>query len=230
MRPLVTSTPTTLRVPSELVELPNYVLAPAAVELKEQLELEKSKLRSSGEVVARYKIELMLSEKRSLNGLSVGVVTWWHSGTKFHGGGDAKMYLCSSNVEVPSHQDGCGKFIPDTAQGLAFVPCPHCGVMWQSEQLTGEIVYNLPTQKWADVLLGWFIRLNMDADIKLKWGALSIRTAQQREEEKKLRGELLGRVREVRRSQDTIYELKQILKDTSAGADLRKCLLAFLRA
>lgn len=178
------------------------------------------------EGVARYKLEVMFSHKHTAHAPTTGIVTWWESGSKLHGGGDAKLYLCDG----VSGQKGCGKFIPDSANGLNFVVCPSCQKLWQPEDLVGEIFYRLPLSLWADVLYRWYNRLNRNADIYVKYLRLSIRDAQKKEEEKKLRGELLTRAREDSQRLRYIYPLRNIIKDTSHGADLHGRIKAFLKA
>jgi hypothetical protein len=102
--------------------------------------------------------------------------------------------------------------------------------MWRPEHLVGEVFYRLPLEKWADVLLGWYLRLELKADIRIKYGRMSIRDAQQAEAERGLRGELLEKARSFEKRSVYIYSLKNIIRDTSAGADLRGRILAFLRA
>lgn len=177
--------------------------------------------------LAKYKLEVMFSHKHTSRGPTPGLVTFWESGSKLHGGGDSKLYICDHNS---MRGRGCGKFIPDGVQGLNHVVCPNCLTMWQPEHLTGEMFYVLPLEKWAEVLLRWFMRLDQRADIRVKYGRMSIRDAQTAEAERKLRGELLNKARSFDQRSCAIYPLKNIIKDVNAGADLQKRLLAFLRA
>jgi len=181
--------------------------------------------------LAKYKLEVMFSHRHSLRNATPGVVTWWESGNKLHGGGDSKLYLCENNADFPQLAGkGCGKFIPDSSNGLEFVVCPRCMTLWRPPALVGEIFYRLPVDKWADVLLDWFVRLESRTDIRVKYGRMSVRDAQTRETEKNLRGELLNKARSIEQRSCTSYPLRNILKDTNAGADLRGRLLAFLKA
>ncbi len=181
--------------------------------------------------LAKYKLEVMFSTRRSSTNLAAGTVTWWESGNKLHGGGDSKLYLCDSSSPDPRLQGkGCKKFIPDSSNGLSFIVCPHCQTMWRPENLVGEIFYNLPSEKWAQVLLQWFHRLDMRTDIRIKYGRMSIRDAQTKENERGMRGELLEKARSFDQRSVVTYPLKNIIKDTAAGADLGARILAFLRA
>lgn len=185
--------------------------------------------------IAKYKLEVMFSHRHTSQAPTPGTVTWWESGNKLHGGGDSKLYLCD-NSEPEDYKGrslegvGCRRFIPDSANGLNKVVCPHCMRLWAPEHLVGEIFYRLPIQKWADVLLDWYQRLELRADIRIKYARMSIRDAQQREAERGLQGDLLNKARSFEQRSVYIYPLKNIIKDTSAGADLRGRILAFLRA
>lgn len=189
------------------------------------------KLLSDEQKKAKYKLEVFFTEERSLHKPFGGTVTWWESGTKLHGGGDSKMYVCDSNDAYPGLVGkGCGFLMPDSSSGISFLICPKCGALWKSEEVVGEVYYRLPIQKWAVVLLLWFRRLNHDADIRIKYSRDDIRTAAMLETERDRGGELLYRVRSKERRSVSVYPLMNIIKDTSAGADLHQRILAFLRA
>jgi hypothetical protein len=179
--------------------------------------------------LAKYKLEVNFGEERSLHRPFGGIVTWWESATKLHGGGDAKLYLCDNNGDYPELEGkGCKAILPDSANGLNFIACPKCGLIWRNEQVVGEIWYKLPMQKWADVLYDWFRRLEMNADIRIKYARADIRTAAMREQERQRGGEVLAKVREELCS--STYPLANIIKDTAAGADTRGRILAYLQA
>jgi hypothetical protein len=219
---------------SELLGAPDVALSEeeaAAVEARKS-ELDKLLER---EQLAKYKLEVMFSHRHTMRAPTPGTVTWWESGTKLHGGGDAKLYLCDNSVPRDYNGRnlegaGCRQFIPESAHGLSRIVCPNCMRMWAPEHLVGEIFYRLPIEKWADVLLDWYQRLEMRADIRIKYARMSIKGAQEREAEKKLQGDLLNKARSFEQRSVYIYPLKNIIKDTSAGADLRGRILAFLKA
>jgi hypothetical protein len=102
--------------------------------------------------------------------------------------------------------------------------------LWKPRELVGEVYYRLPVDRWADVLLDWFLRLESRADIRVKYMGVSVRDAQLREADKKLQGDLLNKARSPEHRPCVVYTLRNILKDTGAGADLRKRLLSFLKA
>lgn len=189
------------------------------------------KLLTEEEKKAKYKLEVFFSDERSMHKPFGGTVTWWESGTKLHGGGDSKMYACDNNASYPHLAGkGCGALMPDSSSGFSFLVCPKCGALWKNEEVVGEVFYRLTVQKWAVVLLSWFRRLNHDADIRIKYSRDDIRTAAMLETERNRGGEILHRVRSQERRSVSTYPLMNIIKDTSAGADLYQRILAFLQA
>lgn len=177
--------------------------------------------------LAKYKLEVMFGEERSMHKPFPGVVTWWESGNKLHGGGDSKMYICAGKERAGTDCEG---FIPDTCNGLNFIVCPHCKSLWRGEEIYGEVFYRLSMQRWADVLLSWFLKLGLNSDIRIKYARDDIRRAVLHEQEKKMQGELLEKARSFERRSVSIYSLANIIKDTSAGAGLHQRILAFLKA
>jgi hypothetical protein len=189
------------------------------------------RLLSDEQKKARYKLEVFFDEERSVHKPFGGIVTWWESGTKFHGGGDTKMYACDNNANFPRLEGkGCKALMPESSSGFNFLVCPKCGTLWKNEEVAGEIYYRLPVQKWALVLLSWFRRLDHDADIRIKYARDDIRSVAMLEVERDRGGELLHRVRSEERRSISTYPLMNIIKDTSAGADLYQRILAFLQA
>jgi hypothetical protein len=218
------------QVHPDLLAAPDLQLPEEEAEAVRQRQAGLDKLLEEKDL-AKYKLEVMFSHRHTGQAPTPGTVTWWESATKLHGGGDAKLYLCDNSGEFPELEGrGCKKFIPDSANGLQFVACPHCGHLWKPPQLCGEIFYRLPLQKWADVLHDWFKRLEMRADIRIKYARMSVRDAQRQEEERGLQGDLLNKARSFEQRPCIIYPLKNIIKDTNAGADLHGRILAFLKA
>ena len=73
------------------------------------------------------------------------------------------------------------------------------------------------------------MRLNLDADVRIKYNYVDIRKANAEEEEKKLRGEILNKSRDRLRRKARVYPLEYIIRDVNAGADLEKRFLSFLK-
>lgn len=174
---------------------------------------------------AKYKIELLFGKARSTSRPTPGALSFWESGTKFHGGGDAKIYLCPAKSLGKS---ACEAFIPDASTGYGHLVCPKCGSVWQGKEVIGEIFANLPMKKWGEVLLKYYVRLELNCDIYLKYARDDIRAAAAAEKLKHFAGEQVNLVRSKRAM--SIYPLRNILKDSSAGADLLSRFQAFLLA
>lgn len=176
---------------------------------------------------AKYKLEVQFGRDHHVDGRPMyGMVTAWENGTHFNGGGDQLLYSCpGKHLQV----NGCEAVIPNEKVGSPVIVCPTCFVAWKREQLIGETWYRLPPQKWAEVLHGWFKRLKSDVDIKIKYNYDDIRRVSGAEQVKELRGEALEFARSAARRKSRVYPLHNIVKDTSAGADLEKRLLAFVR-
>lgn len=183
------------------------------------------------EVMAKYKIEVMFGTKHTVRGLAYGVLTIWENGTKLHGAGDVSIYVCPGKY---LGRNNCDALIADTAMGLSVVACSKCGTIWTRSEILSEQFFRMPIQKWAEVVMYWFVKTGMDADIKLKYTYrykdLDIRGAADAEQQRQLKGDLLNRVRDADHRRARLYPLKNIIQDTSAGADLYTRILAFVRS
>lgn len=174
---------------------------------------------------AKYKIEIFFSEKRTGRGHYPGILSIWESGNRLHGGGDTKMYECPGKALGRS---SCTGFIPDASNGYGFLVCPRCQVVWKGEDVIGERLARLNSRGWAELVLQFYVRLDHNADIYLKYPREDLRVAAKREQEKQWMGEKLSKVRG--RRVRYIYPLNRIVKDCSAGADILGRFYAFLTA
>lgn len=175
-------------------------------------------LGASTEIKAKYKIEVRFMKGRTTNGPNLCGVTVWESGKRLHGGGDDKMYFCKD--VRPESDLGCwGPITSDYIRnGVAY--CPRCKAAVNAQYLTDCRVYRLPTRTLAAQIEKIFRTLDSSADIYLKYDRDDIHfKAMERtrgwDVAKKLRGL-------------HIYPLRNILKDTSAGADLAHRIYIFL--
>ncbi len=176
---------------------------------------------------ARYKLEVMFDAERSEHKPFGGIVTFYESGNKLHGGGDTKVYMCPGRHLGRSE---CESPIPENTSGSSFLMCPTCKKLWKSNEVFGEVWYRLPMQKWADVMHRWFLKLEMDADIRIKYARDDIRHIARLEQERKRGGELYAKARDEDRRTTAIYELANMIKDAESGGDVRTRILAFLRS
>jgi len=204
------------RVPVEIASSNPFMTK----EEKEVLEKKKAaydKLLKT-ERLARYKIELMVGKDWAPSKPSPGALSFWESGNKFHGGGDTIMHICPN----------CNSFIKDSGHGYGYLICPSCHKLWKGEDVSGQIVARLDAIGWTKAIMKHLIRLEMDADIRIKYHPDDIRSAALKEQQSERRGEDLARVR--RRRAVRVYPLRNIIKDTSAGASLESRILAFVRS
>jgi hypothetical protein len=162
---------------------------------------------------AKFKIELLFSSRRSGRVPYVGAMSLWESGTKLHGGGDDKAYECPSEA----HKKGpCSGIITSSGQGYGHLVCPKCHIVWKGSQVHGEVFARLTTDGWASLIYKYFVRLEHNADIYVKLPKADIRKAAELEQQKQLMGETLAKARSKR--DVYIYPLRNIIKDTCAGA------------
>lgn len=176
--------------------------------------------------VASYKLEVQFGTDHHIRGTTYGTVTVWENGSHFDGGGDALLYSCPGKS---LKRNSCEAIIPNMSGIAPVVVCPTCFVAWKRWELVGQTFYRLPIEKWAEVLHRWYLRLNLDADIRVKYHYDDIRAVSEKEQEKELRGDVLRKARSSDRRKPRVYPLEYIIRDVNAGADLRKRLLSFLK-
>lgn len=198
-----------------------------SAEEKEIIEAKKKALDEMLDLkgLARYKIEIMLGKGYAPSKPSAGIMSFWESGTKLHGGGDTIMHICPGKERKVSD---CEAFISDAGHGYGFLVCGSCGRGWEGEEVYGQVGFRLTAQNWAKAVLKYYMRLDMNADIVVKYHYEDIRNAALLEQERQRGGEVLAGARQ--RRVPRIYPLKNIIKDTSAGADLEGRFFAFMRA
>jgi hypothetical protein len=169
-------------------------------------------------VVAKYKIELQFGKGRSTWKPFPGAMSLYESGAKLHGGGDDKLYMCPGET--------CdGVVFPRERMG-ALVVCRKCKMMWNENDLIGELFFRLTPKNWASVIMKWLVRLELNADIYVKFHREDIRVATNKEMEKDHGGELLASSRGSRAL--SIYPMKNIIKDTKHGASLYDRIVQFI--
>jgi hypothetical protein len=172
----------------------------------------------------KYKIEVRFARSRSTWKPTPGIVSWWESGKKFHGGGDDKVYLCPGKR---MERNDCQAPISEAGIAMGYLVCSSCGTRWKGEEGIGELAYNLPMQKWAQVLYSQYLLFGQDADIVLKHADTDIRSIAAQQESFH-RGEKMDKARAKRAIH--IYPLRNIIVDTSNGADLLGRIYKFLTA
>lgn len=171
---------------------------------------------------AKYKLELFFGDERSLVKPVPGILSFWESGAKLHGGGDAKIYLCPGKL---LRRNTCEAAIPFEFNAYGHLVCPTCQTTWKGEEVIGEVLGRHSMRQWSELLFKYFVKLNHNCDVYLKHAPTDIRSMAAREQEKQRGGELLMK---ARKRALHIYPLRNIIKDTSAGADVLSRLYSFL--
>ena len=171
-------------------------------------------------VDAKYKVEIQFGKNRSTWKPFAGAMSLYLSGTKLNGGGDEKLFICP--------RDDCqGIIFPKERMG-ATVLCRECEMMWDEKKLVGELFFNLTPKDWAHVILKWMTKLELNADIYLKYHPTDIRYKAAMEVANSRKGEEIGKARKNRGLH--IYPLKHIIQDTGNGANLYDRIVAFINS
>lgn len=187
--------------------------------VKEQMQA-LDRLFGGRQVQARYKIEVHFGKERSTWKPCPGAVALFLSGSKLHGGGDDKLYFCPKS-------DCNGIIWPNERMGSSVV-CRTCQMVWSENDIVGEMLYRLTPRDWATVIHRIFARCEHNADIYVKYHWSDIRRQTEMEMAAKKGGEEVRKARKARGLH--IYPLKNIIKDTSNGAQLYDRILAFITA
>lgn len=183
----------------------------------QHLDQETKRIMDGDEVRAAFKIEIMFGNKRTVNGPNNSCIQVYESGKHLHGGGDALAYWCQ---DLESNK-GCWALIPSEqiSRGLAF--CKNCGTL-NAERLTAQRFQRVTTKKLAEHVSKIWRQLGMNADIYCKYDPNDIRVQIM---EKKVGAARAHALRGL-----FIYPLKNILKDTAAGATLEDRFESFFKA
>lgn len=173
-------------------------------------------IMEGGEVRAPFKIEIMFGAKRTTVGPNMSVLQAWESGRRLNGGGDELVYWCK-DVETDA---GCWAPIlgDNMSAGLAF--CSHCGTV-ASERLVGQRFQRSTTENLSRHVAAIWRQLGQNADIYCKYDPKDIRV--------QIMEKKLGSIRAHELRGLSIYPLKNILKDTAAGASVESRFNSFFR-
>jgi hypothetical protein len=176
-------------------------------------------------LAAKYKLEVAFSEDRSMHRPYKGFLTAWTNGGFAHGGGDEGLYFCAGETREGKT---CNAPLEHKWVGAKNAVCPFCKNVIDVKKLSGQIYGRLTSQNWAHLIVRGFHLLGGDADIRLGFYSGDLRRAAVLEQETELRGDRLNKLRLDRRW--VLYPLKNIVKDTSAGASLYLRVRALLNA
>jgi len=197
----------------------------AAIYAREKARLQH--ILSDPKVVAKYKLEIIFGRVRTARGLTPGAITFWANGTKFHGGGDDKLYLCPGRRKKKSDCEAVLQAAYNSAIGIT---CPACGVTWLNDDVIGEIFLNLDMRHWAQAVYNFFCRFECDCDLYLKHSPSDVRSIALAQSQRQtwVGSKNLEKARSSRAR--VIYPLRNIIKDTSAGADPLRRFYDFITA
>lgn len=176
------------------------------------------------ETSAQYKLEVFFRGGPRRSVPVRGVVACWTNGGYLSGGGDAAVYLCPQDV------GGAPCSAPLDMQFAAGgqVVCTRCRRISSTDALIGQIVIDVPLQRWAQILVKLFHTLECSADIRICIERGSIRDAAAKELASYQGGEKYAAVMNQR--EWLTYPLTNIIKDTASGAGLESRFRAFLEA
>lgn len=209
-----------------LSEVPTALSDVEREEVRKRFETFKQ-IVSDGTVTAKYKLEIAFGKARSDSRPTPGMLSFWENGSKLHGGGDAKIYLCPGRR---LGKNNCQAPIPDMANQEGTLVCKECGTIWSGDDAIGELLFNLPMRKWAEVLYHYFCVFENSCDLYLKHAPDDIRSvALEQSKRQTWRGSKLLDKSRVTRAR-VIYRLKAIVEDTANGADPRRRFFMFLTA
>lgn len=177
---------------------------------------------------AKFLLEVIFNEERSVHKPFSGFLMVWANGGFAHGGGDDKIYLCPSRVERNGHMKVCAAPLPPNLIKHNIGICVSCRQPSEDKKFVGEVFFKLPMQHWVTVLTRYYARLDGDADLRILTMRGDLRDVAEKEQQRQQHGEKLEVLRARREA--VRYSLKSIIRDTSSGATLESAFKAFLSA
>lgn len=178
-------------------------------------------------VQAQYKLEVVFLE-RSLTAPFPGIITAWKNMGQITGGGDGAVYFCPNLVDKNGETKTCSAPLDLRWVQKEAALCPRCRTTVKPKDLAGQIGGKNTLQGWARLVTRMWLNLEGDADIRLGLyaGSIRSRTEDILKATSLQAGDRLDDAREKRKW--AIYPLKNIIKDTGAGADVQRRIRDFL--
>lgn len=198
--------------------------APIAPELEAKLK-ELLQGLDTRETKALFKLEVFFAGGPRKTRDVKGVIAVWTNGGFLNGGGDASVYLCPKE-DVPGHP--CMEPLDMQFVTAGKVVCTKCRRISATDDLIGQIVTEVSTQRWAQILVKLFHTLGCNADLRICIERESLHAASEVELSKDAGGEAYARVAAQR--EWITYPLAHIIADTASGAGLEQRFRAFLEA
>jgi hypothetical protein len=180
------------------------------------------------EVKAKYKLEVAFNDERSMSNPYIGIVTAWTNGGFANGGGDEAVYFCTNLIDKAGVTRTCSAPIDLKFIGRHAAICPTCRSAVHPDDLAGQVTYKATTQNWAIILMKIWLGLGGDADIRM--GIMRENLRQRTDDIMKRVSLSAGDKIDIARGKRhwASYPLRNIIKDTGAGADLQGRIRAFI--
>jgi len=179
------------------------------------------------QVQAEYKLEVVFLG-RKVNEAFPGMITAWKNMGQATGGGDAVVYFCPNLVEKNGARRTCSGPLDLRWVSKTAALCPRCKRAVSPKDLAGQVGGHLTLQGWAGLVMRMW--LNLDGNCDIRRGLFESNIHSRTEDILKATGAQAGdRLDQARVDRKwAIYPLKNILKDTGAGADLQGRIRSFL--
>jgi hypothetical protein len=191
-----------------------------AMERAKHIQDDEAQVIINGEIRAKWKIEVTFLRNRTPKGLNAYGVRVWESGRGLNGEGDVLAFWCLDSA--PDSNAGCRAIIAADQIEAGVAVCPNCKRAIKAEALTDMVGGNVYMDNLAKYLASLFRKLHSNADIYIKFHKDDIRYIAMAKAKGLAKAEKMKGLH--------IYPLKNILKDTAAGADVVNRFKAFLSA
>lgn len=178
-------------------------------------------------VQAEYKLEVVFVGRKT-NEAFPGMITAWKNMGQITGGGDAVVYFCPNLIDKNGETKTCsGPLDLRWVQKEASL-CPRCRRTANPKDLAGQVGAHHTLQGWSNLITRMW--LNLDGNCDLRLGLFETNIHSRTDDILKARGlQAADRLDQARVDRKwSIYPLKNILKDTGAGADLQGRFRSFI--
>jgi hypothetical protein len=219
----------TVRPDGTSTALPREVYDMAAIESIVAPEVEAKisallKQLDPRESAAQFKLEVFFRAGARRNVPVRGILSIFTNGGYLGGGGDASLYICPQQLE----SGPCLSPIDVQLMSGKEAVCVRCRRVSLRKDLAGQLIFDVPMQRWAGILVRMFHALDCNADLSICIERHSIRKAKELELTTQAGGQAYAKV--VAAREWITYPLANIIKDTSSGQGLETAFRAFLEA
>jgi hypothetical protein len=173
---------------------------------------------------AQFKLEVFFRAGARRSVPVRGIVSVFTNGGYLGGGGDASLYLCPQQLE----SGPCLAPIDVQLMSGRQAVCVKCRRVSLRAELAGQLIFDVPMQRWASIVVRLFHALDCNADLSICIERGSIHKAKELELTTHAGGEAYAKV--VAAREWITYPLAHIIRDTSSGMGLETAFRAFLEA